>query len=194
MITKPERHNPNAYDRTTMMLHWLTAISVVVLWIIGQTADWIPDGPINTAYWSVHVVLGFVLTGVIAFRVLWRASGGRRLPVADAGALGAFAKATHYLLYLLLIVVTVIGIINAFIRGYNLFDLVSLPQIGDLAWRRPITQWHGLAANILLGLALFHASAALVHHYLWQDGVLTRMLPVKRVIRAAQLDQERGRS
>ena len=66
---------------------------------------------------------------------------------------------------------------NAFVRGYNLFDLVSLPQVGDRAWRRPITHWHGLAANILLGLALFHAAAALVHHYLWHDAVLKRMLP-----------------
>lgn len=38
------------YDRTTIALHWITALSVVVLWIIGQTADWIPDGPVNTAY------------------------------------------------------------------------------------------------------------------------------------------------
>ena len=165
------------YDRTTIALHWLTAVSVVLLWIIGQTADWIPDGPVNTAYWSVHVVLGFVLAGVLGWRIMWRRTAGRRLSAADSGALHAFAKTTHYLLYSLLLVVVVLGIVNAFVRGYNLFDLVSLPQIGDRALRRPITQWHGLAANILLGLAFFHAAAALVHHYLWQDGVLRRMLP-----------------
>jgi cytochrome b561 len=53
--------------------------------------------------------------------------------------------------------------------------------------RRPITQWHGLAANILLGLALFHAAAALVHHYLWRDGVLGRMLPGKNPVHADHL-------
>ncbi len=165
------------YDRTTIFLHWITALSVVVLWIIGQTADWIPDGPVNTAYWSVHVVLGFVLAAVLAWRIAWRGTAGRSLPAADAGALHAFAKATHYLLYALLLTVVVLGVVNAFVRGYNLFDVVHLPQVGDRAWRRPITQWHGLAANILLGLALFHAAAALVHHYLWKDGVLGRMLP-----------------
>ena len=165
------------YDRTTIALHWITATSVIVLWIIGQTADWIPDGPANTAYWSVHVVLGFVLAAVLAWRIGWRATAGRRLPAAANGILRVIAKATHYLLYALLLVVVVLGIINAFVRGYNLFDLVSLPQLGDRAWRRPITQWHGLAANVLLGLALFHAAAALVHHYLWKDGVLGRMLP-----------------
>lgn len=165
------------YDRTTIALHWITATSVIVLWIIGQTADWIPDGPVNTAYWSVHVVLGFVLAGVLAWRIVWRGTSGCRLPAADAGALHAFAKATHYLLYALLLTVVVLGVLNAFVRGYNLFDLFNLPQIGERNWRRPITQWHGLAANVLLGLALFHAAAALVHHYLWKDGVLGRMFP-----------------
>ena len=165
------------YDRTTIALHWVTAASVVVLWIIGQTADWIPDGPANTAVWSIHVVLGFVLTAILAWRIAWRITGGRRLPPADRGALQAFAKLTHYMLYGLLLVVVVLGVVNAFVRGYNLFDLVSLPQVGDRAWRRPITHWHGLAANILLGLALFHAAAALVHRYLWHDAVLERMLP-----------------
>ena len=167
------------YDRTTISLHWITAGLVIVLWIIGQTADWFPDGPINTDYWSIHVVLGFALAGVIACRIFWRNSRGRRLPPADAGVLHAVAKATHYGLYLLLLVVIVLGITNAFVRGYNLFDLVSLPQIGDRDMRKPITNWHGLAANLLLGLAGLHAAAALFHHYIIQDSVLARMAPTR---------------
>ncbi len=165
-----------AYDRTTIALHWATAGLVAMLWVSGQTADWIPDGLVNTSYWSVHVVGGFALAIVFGWRLAWRGTSGRRLPAADAGAVHVLAKATHYFLYGLLLTVVALGITNAFVRGYNLFDLVSLPQVGDLAWRRPITQWHGLAANILLGLAFFHAAAALVHHYAWQDGVLRRML------------------
>ena len=53
------------YDHTTMTLHWMTALLVAVLWILGQTSDWFPDGPINTAMWSTHVVLGFALAGVL---------------------------------------------------------------------------------------------------------------------------------
>jgi cytochrome b561 len=87
------------------------------------------------------------------------------------------AKATHHGLYLLLLIVIVLGVVNAFVRGYNLFDLASLPQIGDRALRKPITNWHGLAANVLLGLAGLHAAAALFHHYVIRDSVLGRMLP-----------------
>jgi cytochrome b561 len=65
------------------------------------------------------------------------------------------------------------------VRGYTLFDLFSLPQIGDKSLRRPITNLHGLAANILLFLACLHALAGLAHHYLWRDGVLRRMIPAR---------------
>ena len=158
-------------------MHWITAGLVVVLWIIGQTADWLAKGSLQTAYWSMHVVLGFSLAVVVAWRLIWRLTQGRRLPPADVGLLQLGAKATHYGLYLLLLVVIALGVINAFVRGYTLFDLVSLPQLGDKALRRPLTQWHGLAANILLGLAALHAVAALVHHYIVRDGVLRRMAP-----------------
>lgn len=172
------------FDRTTISLHWATAALVPSLWIIGQTADWIPDGPVKTAVWSIHVTMGFAFAGLLAARIAWRALSGRRLPPAGSGAPQVLAKATHYLLYGVLIVVTLSGLINAFVRGYNMFDLLNLPQVGNLAWRRPITHWHGLAANILLGLALFHAAAALLHHCWWRDGVLRRMLPAHTPTRA----------
>ena len=165
------------YDGLTIRLHWATAILVVVLWVMGQTADWVPRGGFRQAYWSTHVALGFALTVVIAMRVFWRAGPGRGLPAADHGLLHALAKATHYLLYLLLVTVVGLGIVNAFVRGYSIYGLFHLPQIGDRELRRPITDWHGLAANAVLFLALFHAAAALVHHYVWKDGLLGRMVP-----------------
>jgi cytochrome b561 len=165
------------YDSTTIALHWCTAALVVALWLIGQTADWTPRGAVRTNYWSIHVMLGLALVIVLAWRMLWRVARGRRLPAADSGVVHVLAEATHYTLYALLVATVALGIVNAFLRGYNLFDIVALPQLGDKALRRPVTEWHGLAANILLGLALFHAVAALAHHFALRDRVLLRMLP-----------------
>jgi cytochrome b561 len=123
------------------------------------------------------VALGFALAVALVWRILWRGFGGRRLPAADSGILHVLAEATHYALYGLLLIVVVLGIVNAFVRGFNLFDLFHLPQLGDRELRRPITHWHGLAANVLLGLALLHAAAALLHYYALRDRVLQRMLP-----------------
>jgi cytochrome b561 len=168
------------YDSRTLALHWATAVLIVVLWVIGQTADWLPKGPLNTSYWSLHVLLGFLLAIVLCMRIWWRVTGGRRLPPADSGILQIVARSVHYILYALLIGVVVLGITNAVVRGYSLFGLLSIPQSGDRALRRPLTHWHGLLANLLLVIAFAHAGAALVHHYWWHDDVLKRMLPPKK--------------
>ena len=167
------------YDGTTILLHWTTAILVVVLWVLGQVSDWFPDGPVNTGLWSSHVVMGFALAAILVWRVSWRLNGGRALPAADDGAVHVLAKATHYGLYLLLGTVVILGVINAFVRGYPIYGLFHLPQIGERAWRHAITDWHGLAANVALALAGFHAAAALLHHYVLGDRLITRMAPVR---------------
>ena len=169
-------HTSETYDRTTIALHWTTAALVAILWIIGQTADWFPDGPFQSAYWSTHVVLGAVLAVVLIVRIGWRFNAGRRLPAADRGALHVLAKTTHYLLYALLVIVVALGVVNAFVRGYPIYGLFRLPQLGDPNWRHVITARHGLAANVL-ALAGFHAAAALVHRYIWHDRLLSRMVP-----------------
>ena len=168
------------YDSTTIALHWATAVSVLALWIIGQTADMLPHNLADGIVWPIHVIWGFLLVALFGWRFVWRLSGGVGLPAADQGVLHALAKTSHYLLYVLLALVLTLGVANAFVRGYNLFGLFSLPQIGDREWRRPITEWHELAANALLALALLHAAAALAHHYFFKDGVLRRMLPTPR--------------
>jgi cytochrome b561 len=165
------------YDNGTIALHWLTVVLVLGLWLVGTfLEDLVPKGALRSGIWSAHFDLGFVLTALVVALLVWRRAGGRRLPVEDPGPLHRLAKATHAALYALLLVIVGLGIANAFVRGVSLGP-VSLPQLGDPGWRRPLTHWHGFAANLLMALALFHAAAALVHHYLWHDAVLRRMLP-----------------
>lgn len=167
----------STYDRCTIALHWLTAALVTVLWLIGTfLEDLLPKGTLRSEVWSAHFDLGLVLAVALLAFLAWRRTKGRRLPVEDPGLLHRVAKATHAGLYLLLLVIIALGIANAFVRGVHLLGPVDLPKVGDPEWRRPLTHWHGLAANLLMVLAIFHAAAALVHHYLWHDTVLRRML------------------
>ena len=165
------------YDPTTIWLHWTTVGLIVVLWAIGQTADLLPRGSFRAAAWSIHVGLGLVTAFVLLTRVAWRAHFGRILAPADTGVLYAVAKATHYVLYVLLAAVVVLGIVDASYRGFNLFGIWSVPKFGtgDAAIRHSINDWHGLAANMMILVAFIHAMAALVHQYVWRDHLIDRM-------------------
>lgn len=165
------------YDRFTLGLHWTVACTTLLLWPLGQFTDSLPKGPIRANIWSLHFVLGFVFAGALAALFVWRQTGGRQLAVPEMEPFHRLAKTVHVLLYVLAASVALLGIANAFVRGVSLFDAVRLPQIGDREWRHQLTDLHGLAANGLATLGLFHAAAALVHHYLWHDQVLRRMLP-----------------
>lgn len=167
------------YDATTIWLHWTTAALIATLWTLGQTADLLPRGPLRTGAWSLHVLLGFATIAVLLWRIAWRARCGRTLPPADTGILQTLATATHTLLYILIATTVALGLTDALYRGFNIFGVLPLPQIGtnDTETRHTINEWHELSANALLLLALFHALAALVHHYLWRDHLLERMTP-----------------
>ena len=167
------------YDRRTIALHWLTAVLVIALWSLGQTIDWFAKGDPRVLARSTHITLGVVLALVLIARIWWRLGGGLRLPAAGAGWLDKLASLTHGLLYVLLIGTVTLGLANAWIRGDNLFGLLQIPAFdpGNKELRETVEDWHGLAANVLLAVAFFHACAGLFHHLVLKDGILRRMLP-----------------
>jgi cytochrome b561 len=178
-LERPAAEPAPRYDGLSILLHWLTAGLVVVLWTLGQTIDFFPKGAPKIDARSVHITLGATLGVVLLIRVLWRASAGRKLPLAAQGWLGVTAKVVHYGLYVLVAVTVVLGIFNAWQRGDVLFNVYRIPQLipGDRALRHALGELHGDCADVVLIVAGLHAAAALAHHYLLRDRVLRRMLP-----------------
>jgi cytochrome b561 len=170
---------PVRYDGLSIGLHWLTAALVVILWTLGQTIDFFPKGAPRIDARSTHIVIGALLGLVLLVRVLWRATSGRSLPLADSGWLGALAKLMHYGLYVLVVLAVLLGILNAWQRGDVVFNLYRIPPLlpGDVSLKRTLAWLHGDCADLVLIVAGLHAAAALAHHYLLRDSVLRRMLP-----------------
>jgi cytochrome b561 len=167
-----------SYDRRTIVLHWVTAALVVLLWGIAQVIDLFPKGPPRIAVRSVHIVLGVLLEVVLLMRIVWRTRSGRRLPPANQGVMGYLAKAVHIGLYVVVVSVVLLGISNAWARGDSLFSLWKIPKLyPDIPQLKPtIENLHGTFANVLLILAGAHALVAIVHHFILRDGVMRRML------------------
>jgi len=170
------------YDPMTMFFHWATAILVVEQWLGAQVINWFPRGPLRVDARSVHITLGVLLVALLVGRILWRLTRGRRLPLADKGALNLVAKGTHWGLYGLLTAMVLAGMFLTWTRGDSIFNLFSIPNYDptDPELRHQVQEVHGAIGWAILALAGLHASAALVHRYFWHDGVLARMLPRPR--------------
>ena len=113
---QPVNRIARRYDTATIIFHWVTAVLVVVQWIGAQTIDLFPRGALRVDARSAHITLGVLLAILLAARLVWRATGGRRLPLADVGALNLIAKATHWGLYALLLAMVLVGLFLAWRR------------------------------------------------------------------------------
>ncbi|MFO1202070.1 MAG: cytochrome b/b6 domain-containing protein [Tabrizicola sp.] len=148
------------YSGLQIALHWLIAILIVTAWFTGEGAgeamETIEDG--GTAGFVPHVAIGLAILALVVVRVLVRLSRGAPEAPGTPGSLSVMAADWgHRLIYLLMIAVP--------LGGLSTFFMVA--DVGEL---------HGLAANILMIVALGHGLMALYHQYVLKDGLLRRMM------------------
>jgi cytochrome b561 len=183
IATVAETVAPEAsYDRRTILLHWVTAGLVGLLWSIAQVIDLFPKGPPKVAARSVHIVLGLLLGLILLSRIAWRIRSGRRLPPVNDSVMGHVAQLVHIVLYAGLVSVVLLGIANTWARGDSLFGVLKVPKLypGIPQLKPTIENLHATCANALLIVAAAHALMAVVHHFILHDGALRRMLPTRR--------------
>lgn len=177
------RNSANGYGAVSRSLHWITVLLVLIAWAVGTFGDVLPKGEARAMGLAVHIAAGLAILMVLAARLVWRAIDPPPLPEPTMfGTWGDRAsRLAHYTLYGLLLLVPVIGIAVQFARGapLPLFGLAEIasPWTADRAFARSMKEVHEVMANALVILALLHAAAALIHHWVLHDRTLARMLP-----------------
>lgn len=92
----------------------------------------------------------------------------------------SLSKLAHFLLYVLMLAVPLIGLPTLFYRGRGLdFGLFQVPAFLARTPEifRPLTELHELGAYALIGLAAGHVAAALYHQWILRDALIARMVP-----------------
>jgi len=175
-----------AYSPTARLLHWLTVVVVAAMIPVGFLMAYrgkvlnVWDGTTNALY-SSHKLAGVILFAIVLVRL-----GNRLLRGAppDEPSLEVWQRlashVVHWLLYLLLIAMPLIGWVGvSMFPALDVFGLFKLPALAapNSDGAKLAFYVHGICAYILLGLIGVHVAAALFHHFIRKDGVLTRMLP-----------------
>ena len=175
------------YGTVPRSLHSLTVILVIVAWTLGTFGDDLPKGAARETGLFIHISAGLVILMALITRLVWRVIEPPPPPEPNEFGrwLGAFAdpaaRVAHYTLYALLISVPIVGIVAQFARGnaLPLFGVAEIasPWLRDRAFAHNVTEIHEILANALVIVAGLHAAAALVHHFVFRDNTLIRMLP-----------------
>ncbi len=177
----PARLPAGRYGLGAIGLHWIMAVLLVVVSVLGLLHDTWPR-PIQAFWINIHAMVGLAVLVLVIARIWWRTRHSPPEMPADVGELSRrLSHPVHLLLYALMIVIPLIGIVTFIWHGrvfdFGLFRLDPGVK-SDRAIFHPTEEWHGYAAYVLFGLAGLHVLAALWRHFVRRDGVLLRMWPV----------------
>jgi cytochrome b561 len=182
MSIAPQAKASNAYTGVAIGLHWLIALALVASFSVGLYMHDLPLTPMKLKIYSWHKWAGVTIFLFVLLRFSWRLT--HRPPAPPVGMPAwqhKVAEATHYVLYALMLIIPISGWLMSSAKGFQTvwFGVLPLPdlltkneELGNLLQRV-----HMLLNFALAGLVAAHAGAALKHHLIDRDDVLTRMLP-----------------
>ena len=174
------------YSSVSIAMHWLMAILLAATAITMEVRGMYPKGSegrelIKTA----HYMLGMVVFALVWLRLIARATGttppiAPKLPTWQA----ILGHLVHIVLYVLMIGLPLLGWLALSAKGKPVPLLWGLQLPMLMAESRDaahlLKETHEVAARIGYGVLALHAGAALLHHYVFRDNTLLRILPGKR--------------
>lgn len=170
------------YTAPAIFFHWLIFFMMSGSFIVGFYMADLPNSPEKLQLFSWHKWAGVTIFMVVLLRLTWRLLN---LPPALPSSMPAWqvkaAHATHFLLYLLMIIMPLSGWLMSSAKGHTTvwFGVLPLPDLleknHDLGVA--LEEVHSILAFVILGLVGVHVAAALKHHFMDRDEVLTRMVP-----------------
>ncbi len=186
------RNNSIRFGLVALTLHWLIAVLFLAMVTIGLTMTSLAlTDPWTFPLYQLHKSIGVTIFVLVALRLVWRLSGKvPPLPATLKPWERVAAYLTHYGLYAALLAMPLTGWITVSASPYGiptvLYGYVKLPHIGFVvasAHKATIEQaasWtHWGLAWTAMALVALHIGAALKHHFILKDDVLSRMLPAR---------------
>lgn len=167
------------YGWVSILLHWLTGVLVIVVWIIGKSI--LDSGSMEIdARRALHISIAASAWLLILVRIAWRFRSGHPRVHGLTDRTHNIAKMAHYLMLLLLLALLISGPIMVWADGHAvvIFGAVSIPgPVGESESLREIA-WtvHSRAALGLLLLFFLHVAGALKHLMFHSDDTIIRIL------------------
>lgn len=179
------QNSEGRYGAVAMALHWLMALLLGALVVLGLFMTRLPDVGFDTrkiALILYHKHLGVLALLLVTLRVLWRV--GNVLPRLVEGLPDwqkVAARLVHLCFYALMLALPLTGWLMSSATGISVsfFGLFTLPDLVSYDDRlfRTLVDVHRYLGYALVACMAVHIGAALRHHWLLRDNTLKKMLP-----------------
>lgn len=169
---------PGMFTPFARLLHWLMAILIVAMLYVG--VGMVASLSHRDALLALHRPLGIAILLMAVLRLVYRLRHRPPTLPADLSRWQQYAAhASHWLLYVLMLAMPLIGWAMLSAGGYpvGLFAGIVLPPIlsHDASLYAGLRALHGVLAYLFFAMILLHAAAALSHAWMRGDGVFSSM-------------------
>ena len=169
------------YTLTARVLHWVVAALVLLMIPLGIVIanEW--GGPAQQFLYNLHKSIGATLLPLVIVRLLYRLTHPAPPLPSDIPAIQQFAAhATHWALYVLILIQPIVGYImtSAYPAPVPFYGLFNLPAIwpANRALSEQLSVVHLFIGLAIAVVAAIHIGAALFHHFVRKDRILMRMI------------------
>ena len=175
-------NDTSSYTLTAKAIHWLMAILLIGLLGLGMYMADLPLSPDKLRLYSWHKWAGVTAFLLLLIRVLWRVTNRPpALPASMPKPMQLTAHAGHFALYALMFAIPLSGWLMSSAKGIQTVYFGVLP-IPDLLEKNKelghlLGEVHESLSWLFILVLVGHIAAALKHHFIDKDDILTRMLP-----------------
>jgi cytochrome b561 len=184
MFFMPYKNTPETYGHVAKVLHWLIALAVLAMMVMGTFMDDIPDKILRFQIYGIHKALGITVLVLMLGRLVWKLIhwGLPHHNLNHKPWEQKLAGVVHWGFYALLLVMPLSGWLLTGAAGSTIswFGFFSVPNIAlpDQELREAYGEIHEIVGLLIWGALALHVGGALKHVFLDKDDTLRRMLPL----------------
>ncbi len=175
------------YSATAMLLHWAIALLLVANFALGERSEDLAKGPELAWVMQLHKSIGITILVLTLWRLGLRLVTPRPAKVADSPVLQLASTAVHWGFYAVMLIVPLSGWLlvstSKTPTPLMIFDLIPWPLLPNYGYEvhEIGEEVHAILAKAMIPLLALHLIGAVRHQFFMRDGLMERMVPVKRV-------------
>jgi cytochrome b561 len=172
--------SPHGYGWISIVLHWATALIILVMWFIGNSIA-VAEGADQDKLIRLHTSIAILAYALLWLRVLWRFFKGHPGPLPkQQGIFYRIGVTVHLIMVASIATLLLSGPLMAWSGGIpiRIFDWFSIPAPFGMnaAFFSAAHTAHATAATVVILGVTLHIGGVIKHVAFNRDGTLSKML------------------